>query len=184
MQVTRRLLPLMMLIPLSAPLLAIAQQEPLPKSHAASASQSKAPIPSLLLGRWRVTKTLPTQAVVCWDRQQIDSVLNTQISYQPDGFSWNNQQRRSLGVVSSTVEEQEFVEDNSDADSETPAVDFAMLGIIAPAVERIAIMHTAKDSASNTPDDDEFPGATVLIKNPDTLIFSMCNQYFEAQRQR
>lgn len=180
MQVTRRLLPLMLLIPLSAPLLAMAQQTPPDKGRSASL----APIPSQLLGQWRVTKTLPTQADACWDRQQIDSVLNTQISYQRDGFSWNNQQRRSLGVVSSTVEEQEFVEDNSEADSDTPAVDFAMLGIIAPAVERIAIMHTAKDSASNTPDADEFPGATVLIKNPDTLIFSLCNVYFEAQRQR
>ncbi|MGO2370465.1 MAG: hypothetical protein ACTH6H_17790, partial [Serratia sp. (in: enterobacteria)] len=96
------------------------------------------PIPKTLLGNWHVSKILPTQTVGCWDEQQAKSLIGGKISYKTDGFNWNGTALKSDGATVSTVEAQEFVEDNSGSSS---YIDFPMLGISTPAVERVVIQH-------------------------------------------
>jgi hypothetical protein len=60
-----------------------------------------------------------------------------------------------------------------------------MLGISTPSVERVAIQHA--DTAIKGITDqgtDGVPGDNVLVKDANTLILSLCNVWFEAQREK
>ncbi|MGB8666018.1 MAG: hypothetical protein WCD24_14900 [Serratia inhibens] len=140
------------------------------------------PIPKALLGNWHVSKILPTQTLGCWDEQQAKSLVGGKISYKADGFSWNGTALKNEGVTLSTVEAQEFVEDNSGSSS---YIDFPMLGISTPSVERVAIQHIDTEIKGITDQGTEgVPGDNVLVKDANTLILSVCNVWFEVQRVR
>ncbi len=80
------------------------------------------------------------------------------------------------------MEAQEFVEDNSGSSS---YIDFPMLGISTPAVERVMIQHADTTIKGITDQGtDGVPGDNVLVKDANTLILSVCNVWFEAQRVR
>lgn len=144
--------------------------------------QAVTPIPSELLGNWSVTKIIPTQTVGCWDEKQAQQLVGNRIDYKAGSFNWNGQTLRNLGVTASTVEAQEFVEDNSGSSS---YVDFPALGISTPSVQRVIIQHQDITVPGVTDRGSEgIPGDNVLVKDPDTLIFSQCGLWFEAQRQK
>lgn len=140
------------------------------------------PIPKTLLGNWHVSKILPTQTVGCWDEQQAKGLIGSKLSYQADGFNWNGTALKNEGATVSTVEAQEFVEDNSGSSS---YIDFPTLGISTPAVERVMIQHADTQIKGITDQGtDGVPGDNVLLKDANTLILSVCNVWFEAQRVR
>ncbi|WP_431222090.1 hypothetical protein ACQ86O_17010 [Serratia sp. L9] len=165
---SKRIVPLTVLLALSLPV--------------AWAAPAPAPIPSELLGNWSITQIIPTQTVGCWDEKQAQQLIGNNISYKAGSFTWNNQTLRNLGVTSSTVEAQEFVEDNS---GENSYVDFPVLGISTPSVQRVIIQHQEVSVPGITDQGSEgIPGDNVLVKDPDTLILSQCGVWFEAQRQK
>lgn len=139
-------------------------------------------IPKQLLGNWRVSKVVPTQTVGCWDQQQAQNMIGGKINYKADGFSWNGTALKSQGATLSTVEAQEFVEDNSGSSS---YIDFPMLGISTPSVQRVAIQHPDATIKGITDQGIEgVPGDNVLMKDHNTLILSLCNVWFEVQREK
>ncbi len=140
------------------------------------------PIPKTLLGNWHVSKILPTQTVGCWDEKQAEGLIGGKLSYKANGFSWNGTELKNEGATLSTVEAQEFVEDNSGSSS---YIDFPMLGISTPAVERVMIQHADTQIKGITDQGaDGVPGDNVLQKDANTLILSVCNVWFEVQRVR
>jgi hypothetical protein len=140
------------------------------------------PIPKTLLGNWHISKILPTQTVGCWDEQQAKGLIGGKIAYKAGSFTWNGTELKSEGATLSTVEAQEFVEDNSGSSS---YIDFPMLGISTPAVERVMIQHADTTIKGITDQGtDGVPGDNVLVKDANTLILSVCNVWFEAQRVR
>ncbi|BBO62579.1 TPA: hypothetical protein ACGCBI_003970 [Serratia marcescens] len=147
-----------------------------------AAESDTGPIPKQLLGNWRVNKIVPTQTTGCWDQQQAQSLIGGKISYKADAFSWNDTALKSEGATVSTVEAQEFVEDNAGSSS---YIDFPMLGISTPSVERVAIQHADTVIKGITDQGtDGVPGDNVLVKDANTLILSLCNVWFEAQREK
>jgi len=55
------------------------------------------------------------------------------------------------------------------------------LGVKAATVKQVVINHPG--TTSELPSEpSEIPGDDVLLKNHDTIIFSICNVYFEAKR--
>ena len=58
-------------------------------------------------------------------------------------------------------------------------VTFRQLGIKAPTAMEIEIRHPEAHITGAT---IEIPGDVILVKNKNTIIFSVCNLYFEAKR--
>ncbi|MGL5387653.1 MAG: hypothetical protein ACRDCA_17640 [Serratia sp. (in: enterobacteria)] len=166
---SKKAVPLAMLLALSLPAAWAAQNAP-------------APIPPALIGNWSVTKIIPTQTVGCWDEKQAQQLVGNSINYKADGFTWHEQQVINQGAITTTVEAQEFVEDNSGDNS---YVDFPTLGISTPSVQRVIIQHQDVSVPGITDQGSEgVPGDNVLVKDRNTLIFSQCGVWFEAQRQK
>lgn len=139
------------------------------------------PIPTELIGKWIINKILPTQTISCWDDKQAQTLIGTSVVYKSDGFNWNKHPLTSQGVTTTIVEAQEFLEDNSGSGS---IVEFKMLGIVKPAVERVIIKHADVEIKGITDQGTVgIPGDDVMIKDKNSLILSVCNVWFEAQRQ-
>ncbi|WP_447881207.1 hypothetical protein [Serratia fonticola] len=166
---SKRIVPLAALLVLSLPTAWAAQNAP-------------APIPSALIGNWSVIKIIPTQTVGCWDEKQAQQLVGNSINYKADGFTWHDQQLSNQGATTTTVEAQEFVEDNS---GDNWYVDFPILGISTPSVLRVIIQHQDVTVPGITDQGTEgVPGDNVLVKDRNTLLFSQCGVWFEAQRQK
>lgn len=151
-------------------------------TQVSAAPADLSPIPKDLLGNWRVSKIVPTQTAGCWDQQQAQSLIGGTINYSADGLSWNGTVLRSEGAAISTVNAQEFVKDNSGSSS---YLDFATLGLSTPSVLRVAFQHPdAFIKGITDQGSDGVPGDNVLIKDHNTLILSLCNVWFEVQRER
>jgi hypothetical protein len=73
---------------------------------------------------------------------------------------------------------QQFHDENSGGGSKSSQVTFAQLGIKTDHVLEIKISHP---DASITGASTEIPGNTVLNKDKNTIIFSVCNIYFEVK---
>lgn len=173
---SNKIAPLAVLLALSLPVAWAAQPQQVQQNEAVT------PIPPMLIGNWSVTKIIPTQTVGCWDEKQAQQLIGNKIGYKANGFTWQDQQLRNLGVTISTVEAQEFVEDNS---GDSTYVDFPVLGISTPSVQRVIIQHQDVTVAGITDQGSEgVPGDNVLLKDNNTLVFSQCGVWFEAQRQK
>lgn len=74
------------------------------------------------------------------------------------------------------------MEDNS---GDNWYVDFPTLGISTPSVQRVIIQHQDVTVPGITDQGTEgVPGDNVLVKDRNTLLFSQCGVWFEAQRQK
>ena len=77
------------------------------------------------------------------------------------------------------VSAEQFHAENSGQGANSSDVTFRQLGISAKQAKIITIRHgNANISGATT----EIPGDVVLVKNENTIIFSICNVYFEARR--
>ncbi len=74
----------------------------------------------------------------------------------------------------------EFEREFSGGGSMDSRVSFAELGIRNPVVTRISLSHPPANFTGAT---IEIPGNSVLIKNQNSIVFSVCNVYFEARRK-
>jgi uncharacterized protein len=138
-------------------------------------------IPQELLGKWIVRKVVATDTVGCLDSKQAQALLGAEIEYRADSFRWKTTNVQSSGSSANLIGAQEFAQGNSGSGSH---VDFNQLGIAASAVEQITINHPdVKIAELSQSGSAAVPGESVLVEGPNTIIFDVCNTYFEARRE-
>ncbi len=135
-------------------------------------------IPKSLLGSWTIKRELPASTISCWGQDQADKLIGTEIEYSADTLRWKDQGAVTPEVEVKTVTADQFMAENSGSQS---YVDFKVLGIQANQTTEISLNHPNSKEWEGT---TEIPGDNVLIKNPDIIVFSVCNVYFEAERKR
>lgn len=139
------------------------------------------PMPAELLGSYTIRKILPTQTISCWDEKQARALIGTDLEYKPDSLRWKTTTVRYVNSSTTNIKAEDFAADNSGSQS---SVTFKDLGITAPEVKQITIEHPDVTIADWSHEGTmEMPGETVIVKGPNTLVFSVCNVYFEADRK-
>jgi hypothetical protein len=138
-------------------------------------------IPSTIWGKWIVQRELPTRTISCWGEEDAKKIIGTQIEYSDKVFRW-----KGIATSNPTAEERtwtadKFRDENSSPSSSGSQVSFQQLGIVAKQATEISIHH---EPANITGATIEIPGDSVLVKDANTIIFSVCNTYFEAKRIR
>jgi len=136
-------------------------------------------IPKELWGKWIVRRELSTHTISCWDEKEAKKLLGTKIEYSAEVFRWNNTITRHPTANEMLITAEQFHDDKSGRGTNSSQVDFAQLGITAKQASEVSIHHSDANISGST---SEIPGDDVLIKDQDTLIFSICNIYFEAKR--
>jgi hypothetical protein len=136
-------------------------------------------IPQELRGKWIVTRDLPTKTIGCWGERDVKRLIGTRVEYTADSFRWKNTVTDHPEVTVTTIDANQFQNVYSGSGTFNSQVSFDQLGIHANAVKRVKISHPPAEITGGT---IEIPGDEVLIKNQNTIIFSVCNVYFEARR--
>jgi hypothetical protein len=136
-------------------------------------------IPQQLWGKWVVTREIPTTTISCWGSAEAKTLLATEIEYSKEKFRWKNVVTEHPVAESKIVNAEQFHDDNSGQGSNSSQVTFRQLGIKAKQATQVSIRHSP---AAITGATSEIPGDEVLLKNENTIIFSVCNAYFEAKR--
>ena len=77
------------------------------------------------------------------------------------------------------VSGEQFERENSSPSVNVSQVSFRQLGISASETKQVSIEHPPAEITKAT---TEIPGDLLLLKNRNTIIFSVCNVYFEAKR--
>jgi hypothetical protein len=136
-------------------------------------------IPQELVGKWAIQRELPTKTISCWGEKAAKAIIGSEIEYSVDAFRWKtfvvNRPKVEVRIVSAD----RFERDNSSPSVKGSRVSFRELGIDAPEATQVTIEHSpAKISRATT----EIPGDLLLVKNKNTIVFSVCNVYFEAKR--
>lgn len=144
-----------------------------------AAAQGSDRIPHELLGTWVVVTQLSTRTISCWGEKEAKKILGTSIRYSPDSLSWGTLHTKVEAVKVRTVTADDFRRKNSSPSVNGSQIDFQQLGIKAARIKQVTIQHPDADLTGAT---GEFPGDEVLIKTPNTIVFSLCNLYFEAKR--
>ena len=134
-------------------------------------------VPEELIGQWRVRRILPAETVSCWGEKEAKGLLGTEIEYTVDSFRWTDKSIQHPSVDITVVTAEEFQKKYSGSGS---FVDFRLLGIRASQATKVQISHPP---ANITGGSIEIPGDDVLIKDRTTIVFSVCNVYFEAKRE-
>jgi hypothetical protein len=137
-------------------------------------------IPKELWGTWVVRREVPTHTISCWGEKEAKKIIGTEIEYSAQRFRWKRVVTKNPDVETKTVIAQQFHDGNSGGGANSSQITFAQLGIKAERVVQITIRHP---SATITEATGEIPGDNVLLKDKSTIIFSVCNVYFEAERR-
>jgi len=136
-------------------------------------------IPKEIWGQWTVRRELPTKAISCWGEPEAKRLIGSELEYSDKLFRWNTVITDHPIASIRTVTAEQFQSENSSPSVNGSQVSFHQLGIVAKQAEEISIHH---ESANITGATIEIPGDSVLVKDADTIIFSVCNVYFEAKR--
>jgi hypothetical protein len=136
-------------------------------------------IPKELWGTWVVKRQIPTTTISCWDEKQAKAVLGTKIEYSENTFRWKRLLTKKATAHSNTISAEKFHDDNSGHGSSSSQVTFQQLEIKADSATQIVVQHP---DASITGATSEIPGDNLLIKDENTIVFSVCGDYFEAER--
>ena len=136
-------------------------------------------IPKQVLGKWRVVREVPTSTISCWGETEAKAILRTEIEYTTDKFRWKNIVTSNPRAEVASVTSQQFHDENSGGGINGSQVTFRQLGIKAAKTIQITILHPPADITGAT---TEIPGDIILVKDKNTILFSVCNLYFEAKR--
>jgi len=138
-------------------------------------------IPSELWGRWIIRRELPTSTISCWGETEARAIIGTEIEYSADSFRWKDKITRHPTADVSVVTAKQFHDENSGGSANSSQVSFDQLGIKAATAKQVTIIHPG--TTSELPGEpSEIPGDVVLLKSHSTIVFSVCNVYFEAKR--
>jgi len=138
-------------------------------------------IPQELVGKWIIQRELPTRTISCWGEKETKAIIGSEIEYSADAFRWKTFVVSRPKVELKIVSADQFERDNSSPSVNGSQVSFRELGIDAPEAKQVTIEHPPAEITKAT---TEIPGDLLLIKNRNTIIFSVCNVYFEAKRLR
>lgn len=136
-------------------------------------------IPKILWDTWKIERYLPTRTISCWGESDARKVTGTDIEYSANVFRWQAISVKNPSVENRVVTAEQFAAENSAMDAEGSQVNFRELRIKAKSAEQISIPHPPARVTGQT---GEIPGDKVWVKNPKTIVFSLCNLYFEAKR--
>ena len=136
-------------------------------------------IPRNLWGKWTIRREIPTTTISCWGDKEAKALIGTDLEYSSDLFRWNKTVTKNLTAETTTITAQQFHDENSGGGANSSQVTFQQLGIRRQSVVQIAIQHPAANITGGT---IEIPGDTVMVKDENTIVFSVCNVYFEAKR--
>lgn len=148
-------------------------------SGAASQTQAASAVPTELWGKWVIVREIDTRTISCWGKKQARRTIGTAISYSSNGLSWRNLRTKAQGAKVRSITAREFHDENSGGSANASQIDFQQLGIKRESTTQITIRHPDGSITGTT---SEFPGDEVLIKGPNSIVFSLCNVYFEAKR--
>lgn len=137
-------------------------------------------VPHELVGKWIIQRELPTRTISCWGEKEAKSIIGTEIEYTAVSFRWDDRVVKHPRVKVSTVTAEQFDRDNSSPSVNGSQVSFAQLGIKEPQAIQVSITHAP---ATITRATTEIPGDEVLIKDSNTIVFSVCNLFFQAKRR-
>src|SRR5580698_8954345 len=136
-------------------------------------------IPEELRGKWIIRRELPASTISCWGENEARAIIGTEIEYAADSFRWQHEVGRDLTAHVAVVTAKQFHDENSGGTVNSSQVSFRQLGINAATAKQVTIDHRpAKITSATT----EIPGDAVLLKDRNTIVFSVCNVYFEAKR--
>jgi hypothetical protein len=136
-------------------------------------------VPKELWGKWVVRREVPTTTIACWGDEKAKTLIGTEVEYSAEFFRWQKVVTKNPTAEVTTITAKQFHDKNSGQGANGSQVTFRELGIKADKVTQVAIRHPAVDITGGTV---EIPGDSVLIKNANTIIFSVCGVYFESQR--
>ena len=136
-------------------------------------------IPVELRGTWLIQRELPTKTISCWGEKQAHKLVGTELEYSSEVFRWNGTVTKNPVAKTRILSAEQFRNENSGRGAESSQVDLRQLGIHQSTVEEISVLHP---DASITGSTTEIPGDRVYFKDPNTIIFSVCNVYFSAKR--
>lgn len=138
-----------------------------------------AQIPEELVGKWVIQREVPTQTISCWGEQDAKEIIGSEIEYTPDSFRWKNTVVNNPIVNVRVVTADLFERENSSPSVNGCQVSFRQLEIDKPNAKQVSIEHSPAEITKGT---TEIPGDEVLVKDRKTIVFSVCNLYFEAKR--
>jgi hypothetical protein len=136
-------------------------------------------IPKELWGKWVVRREVPTTTISCWGDAEAKSLIGTEVEYSAEFFRWRRVITKNPTAKITSITANQFHDENSGQGANSSQVTFRQLGIKADKAIQVEIRHP---SANITEATGEIPGDSVLIKDKNTIIFSVCNIYFEAKR--
>jgi hypothetical protein len=136
-------------------------------------------VPKILWGKWIIRRTLPTKTISCWGDEEARKLIGTELEYGSDLFRWQKVVTKSPLVEETTVTARQFHDENSGRGRDSSQVTFGHLGIREPRAVQIVFQHPPANLTGAT---IEIPGDFVLVKDRNTIIFPVCNVYFEAER--
>ncbi len=142
----------------------------------ASMAGAQTPVPSALLGKWRVMRVLKTGGVSCWDETHIRSFVGSTLDYRPRTLIWKGGKEPLIGLIAveRTLDEAQFFRDYR--------VTFKQLQLPPNAhMREITLQHEDADVTGGA---TEIPGDTALLAAPGRIIVQACNVFFEARRTR
>lgn len=138
-------------------------------------------IPQELIGKWVIQRELPARTISCWGEKEAKAIIGSQIEYTANSFRWKRVVVEHPMVKIRVVSAEQFESENSSPSVNGSQVSFRQLGINAPETKEISIDHPPAEITKAT---TEIPGDLLLPKNRNTIVFSVCNVYFEAKRLR
>ena len=139
------------------------------------------PVPREIVGTWVVAREVPVKTVSCWGKEDSKKLIGTEIQYSEKMFRWNKTVLENPSIDTRTVTAREFHDENSGAGPKGSQITLQALGIDSDSVTEITIQHAPAHVFLET---TEIPGDDVVLRNPDTIVFAVCNIYFEAKRIR
>jgi hypothetical protein len=143
-------------------------------------SKTLAQVPTALIGRWSITRELPTTAITCWDGRDARYLLGKHFQIGPDVLIWGQTQVPVQSVRETTFDDESFLTAYSGSGG---SVRFRYLGIARPTAQVVEIHHPdRKWTDPGGQDHYEIPGDWALLKAPNTIVVSVCNVYYEARR--
>jgi endoglucanase len=136
-------------------------------------------IPKELWGKWVVRREVPTTTISCWGEKEVKTLIGTEVEYAPGFFRWHKWVTKNPAAEITIVTAEQFHDENSGMGTNSSQVTFQQLGIKADRATQVVFQHPAANITGAT---TEIPGDHVLIKDENTIIFSVCSAYFEAER--
>ena len=142
-------------------------------------AERRQPMPEAIVGTWSVSREIPTKTISCWGKEDARKLIRTELQYSDKIFRWDKTTIENPVVEVRTVTASEFHDENSGAGPHGAEISLPDLGINSDSVTEIAIKHPPGHLFTET---IEIPGDDVVVKDPATIVFSVCNVYFEAKR--